>query len=70
VTDETNIAATSGDSQAEIALPPGFAGAIAQYIHDAAPRPNYEAAIAGMLGLLAGINGGAYTVSNPPTGLT
>lgn len=66
---ESNVAPNGDDRQAEISLPPGFAGVIAQYIHDAAPRPNYEAAIAGTLGLLAGINGGAYTVSNPPTGL-
>jgi hypothetical protein len=50
-------------------IPHGFAGFICDYLYNAAPRPNEEAAIAGMLGLLAGINGGSYTISSPPTGL-
>ncbi len=53
----------------ELQWPPGFAEAIAKYLYHAAPRPNREAAIAGMLGLLAGINGRAYTVSEPKMGL-
>lgn len=53
----------------ELAWPPGFAGDIARYLYHAAPRPNREAAIAGTLGLLAGICGRGYTVSAPPTGL-
>jgi hypothetical protein len=42
---------------------------IAAYLLGAAPRPLVEAAVAGTLGLLAGINGRAYTVSKPATGL-
>ncbi len=43
--------------------PPGLAGMIAQFLHDAAPRPVPEIALAGALGLLAGISGRAYNVS-------
>src|SRR5690349_9941070 len=50
-------------------FPHGFAGRICEYLYNAAPRPTEEAAIAGTLGLLAGVNGGSYSVSNPPTGL-
>lgn len=37
--------------------PPGYAGVIAKYIFDGAPRPVAEVAIVGALGLLAGICG-------------
>lgn len=52
-----------------LTVPPGFAGQIAQDLFEASPHPLPEAAIAGALGLLAGINGRAYTVSRPGTGL-
>ena len=50
-----------------ISLPPGLVGELAQFIYNAAPRPVPEIALAGALGLMAGICGKAYNVSN--TGL-
>lgn len=41
-------------------VPPGLMGDIAQYIYNAAPRPVPEIALAGALGLMAGITGRAY----------
>lgn len=48
-------------------VPPGLIGEIAQYIYAQAPRPVPEIALAGALGLVAGIVGRAYNVSG--TGL-
>lgn len=48
-------------------LPPGLVGEIAQFILDAAPRPVPEIALAGAIGLLAGVVGRAYNISR--TGL-
>lgn len=48
-------------------VPPGLVGEIAQYIYAQAPRPVPEIALAGSLGLIAGIVGRAYNVSG--TGL-
>ncbi|AMW36155.1 replicative primase/helicase [Xanthomonas phage XAJ2] len=47
--------------------PPGLVGQLAQYIYQQAPRPVPEIALAGAIGLLAGIVGRAYNVSG--TGL-
>lgn len=49
---------------ATIPLPPGLIGYIAQFIYSAAPRPVQEIALAGALGLMAGICGKAYNISN------
>ena len=51
-----------------LSWPPGFAGAIAHYIYDSAPRPVPEVAIVGALGLLSGICGKAW-VTHTKTGL-
>lgn len=51
----------------DFALPPGLLGSIAKFIYDAAPRPVPEIALAGAIGLMAGITGRAYNVSS--TGL-
>lgn len=48
-------------------FPPGLIGEVAQFIHDAAPRPVAQIALAGAIGLIAGITGRAYNVSG--TGL-
>jgi hypothetical protein len=48
-------------------VPPGIVGRIARYIHDAAPRPVPEIALAGAVGLVAGMTGRAYNISG--TGL-
>jgi hypothetical protein len=47
--------------------PPGLLGEIAKFIYDAAPRPVPEIALAGAIGMLAGITGRAYNVNG--TGL-
>lgn len=48
-------------------FPPGLLGDVAQFILDQAPRPVPEIALAGAIGLLAGLTGRAYNVSG--TGL-
>lgn len=48
-------------------VPPGLLGEIAQFIYAQAPRPVPEIALTGAIGLMAGICGRAYNVSN--TGL-
>lgn len=48
-------------------VPPGLVGEIAQFIYAQAPRPVAEIALAGALGLVAGVVGRAYNVSG--TGL-
>lgn len=50
-----------------IEIPPGLLGEIAQFIYQAAPRPIPEVALAGAIGLMAGICGRAYNVNG--TGL-
>lgn len=53
--------------QSTITLPPGLLGELAQFIYAAAPRPVPEIALAGAIGLMAGICGRAYNISG--TGL-
>jgi len=48
-------------------VPPGLMGDIAQFIYQQAPRPVAEIALTGAIGLMAGVCGRAYNVSN--TGL-
>lgn len=48
-------------------LPPGLLGRLAEFIYQSAPRPVKEIALAGAIGLMAGICGRAYNVTN--TGL-
>lgn len=50
-----------------LAFPPGFAGALAQFIYQAAPRPVAEVAVVGALGLLAGVCGREWCI--PGSGL-
>lgn len=63
-----NVGAQGRPALAEpITCPPGFAGAIAQFIYRAAPRPVAEVAVVAALGLLAGICGREWTI--PGSGL-
>lgn len=57
----------ASNEQSSIQIPPGLVGQLAQFIYQAAPRPVPEIALAGALGLMAGICGKAYNISN--TGL-
>lgn len=45
-----------------IPIPPGLLGELAQFIYAAAPRPVPEIALAGAIGLMAGIAGRSYNV--------
>lgn len=64
----SNLAGTTNNySTNTIDPPPGLVGEIAQFIYQSAPRPVPEIAIAGAMGLMAGICGRAYNVSG--TGL-
>lgn len=56
--------AGSNPAGTTIPLPPGLLGEIAQFIYDAAPKPVREIALAGAIGLMAGICGKAYNVSD------
>lgn len=47
--------------------PPGLLGKLAEFIYEAAPRPVPEIALAGAIGLMAGIAGRSYNISG--TGL-
>lgn len=61
------VAPSIPESSKVYSVPPGLVGEIAQYIYAQAPRPVPEIALAGALGLVAGIVGRAYNVSG--TGL-
>src|SRR5699024_2362830 len=52
-----------------ISFPPGNVGEVAKAIYNMAPRPVPEVAIAGALGLMAGICGKAYATPDDPSGL-
>lgn len=61
------IEAAQSESKNPYTVPPGLVGRLAQFIYDAAPRPVPEIALAGAIGILAGIVGRSYNVSG--TGL-
>lgn len=53
--------------QGALPMPPGFVGALAQFIYQQAPRPVAEVAIVGALGLMAGMCGKVWHI--PGSGL-
>lgn len=55
--------------QGALPMPPGFVGALAQFIYEQAPLPVPEVAIVGALGLMAGIVGRAWHTPAPHAGL-
>lgn len=57
----------SPESQDAITWPPGLVGEVASFIYHSSPRPVAEIALAGALGLMAGVCGRGYNVSS--TGL-
>lgn len=61
------VAPSIPESSKVYSVPPGLVGEITQYIYAQAPRPVAEIALAGAIGLVAGIVGRAYNVSG--TGL-
>lgn len=69
VTPQENVTLKQMPEKAEsvYSVPPGLVGELAQFIYAAAPRPVPEIALAGALGLIAGIVGRAYNISG--TGL-
>lgn len=53
----------SSPSGSTIPIPPGLLGELAQFIYSAAPLPVPEIALAGAIGLMAGICGRAYNIN-------
>lgn len=70
---ETKIAKTKSNKEEwdlpspPISIPPGLTGEIAKFIFNASPRPVPQIALAAAIGLMSGICGRAYNISN--TGL-
>ncbi len=61
------LSAPKVDDKNPYTAPPGLLGRIAQFIYEAAPRQVPEIALAGAIGLMAGIVGRSYNISG--TGL-
>ncbi len=60
-------AAPQTPAQGALPMPPGFVGALAQFVYQQAPRPVAEVAIVAALGLMAGIAGRQWHI--PGSGL-
>ena len=54
-------------AQSALPFPPGFVGALAQFVYQSAPRPVAEVAVVAALGAMAGIAGREWSISG--TGL-
>lgn len=62
--DDDNVGSSPTPVAKSISMPPGLLGEIAAFIYASAPRPVPEIALAGAIGLMAGICGRAYNVSD------
>jgi len=60
---ETYLGMSLNLSQSPYTVPQGLVGAIAQFIYQSAPRQVPEIALAGAIGLMAGICGRSYNIS-------
>ena len=56
----SDIAFSPTNDDAQVPIPPGLTGEIAKFIYNSAPRPNATIAVAGAIGLMAGICGRSY----------
>ncbi len=64
VEDPETLSTKNIDFDKTLTFPPGFAGEIAKYMYNSSLRPVKEIAVAGSIGLLAGLCGKAFPINN------
>jgi hypothetical protein len=57
---QEQLSATQPSPQAQAEFPPGILGCLAQFIYEQAPYPNKTIALAGAVGMMAGLSGRAF----------